>query len=179
MLGILGVTKAAGGAKGEGVPGVTKDAGLCPACWGTQGCWGWRSGEGVRSLGVLGAVGATPAALSCCWPCLQVPFSAVLCEHLPGGTNCERLVGSSAVYRVCFGTACFHLAQAALLLNVRSSADCRAQLHNGYRDRDRMRGWAGHGGTRGPIALMLTAPQVLAPEAAAAGGALCCQLLPP
>ncbi|NWT48561.1 SERC4 protein, partial [Chroicocephalus maculipennis] len=62
----------------------------------------------------------------------KVPFSAVLCEHLPGGTDCERLVGSSAVYRVCFGTACFHLVQAALLLNVRSSADCRAQLHNGF-----------------------------------------------
>ncbi|NXS71199.1 SERC4 protein, partial [Pandion haliaetus] len=62
----------------------------------------------------------------------KVPFSVVLCEHLPGGTDCERLVGSSAVYRVCFGTACFHLAQAVLLLNVRSSADCRARLHNGF-----------------------------------------------
>ncbi|KAF1592556.1 Serine incorporator 4, partial [Eudyptes moseleyi] len=64
----------------------------------------------------------------------KVPFSAVLCKHLPGGADCERLVGSSAVYRVCFGTACFHLVQAALLLNVRSSTDCRAQLHNRYRD---------------------------------------------
>ncbi|NWV65139.1 SERC4 protein, partial [Malurus elegans] len=62
----------------------------------------------------------------------KVPFSVVLCQHLPGGTDCERMVGSSAVYRVCFGTACFHLAQAALLLNVRSSSDCRAQLHNGF-----------------------------------------------
>ncbi|NXY25650.1 SERC4 protein, partial [Atrichornis clamosus] len=62
----------------------------------------------------------------------KLPFSVVLCQHLPGGTDCERLVGSSAVYRVCFGTACFHLAQAALLLNVRSSSDCRAQLHNGF-----------------------------------------------
>ncbi|NXL79057.1 SERC4 protein, partial [Leptocoma aspasia] len=62
----------------------------------------------------------------------KVPFSVVLCQHLPGGTDCEQLVGSSAVYRVCFGTACFHLIQAALLLNVRSSSDCRAQLHNGF-----------------------------------------------
>ncbi|XP_051652712.1 serine incorporator 4 isoform X10 [Manacus candei] len=62
----------------------------------------------------------------------KVPFSVVLCQHLPGGTDCERLVGSLAVYRVCFGTSCFHLAQAALLLNVRSSSDCRAQLHNGF-----------------------------------------------
>ncbi|NXD31808.1 SERC4 protein, partial [Spelaeornis formosus] len=62
----------------------------------------------------------------------KVPFSVVLCQHLPGGTDCEQLVGSSAVYRICFGTACFHLAQAALLLNVRSSSDCRAQLHNGF-----------------------------------------------
>ncbi|XP_042743933.1 serine incorporator 4 isoform X1 [Lagopus leucura] len=62
----------------------------------------------------------------------KMPFSGVLCQHLPGGTDCTQLVGSSAVYRVCFGTACFHLAQAALLLNVRSSADCRARLHNGF-----------------------------------------------
>eukprot|EP00076_Gallus_gallus_P025193 XP_015147663.1 serine incorporator 4 isoform X1 [Gallus gallus] len=62
----------------------------------------------------------------------KMPFSGVLCQHLPGDTDCAQLVGSSAVYRVCFGTACFHLAQAALLLNVRSSTDCRAQLHNGF-----------------------------------------------
>uniref|UniRef100_A0A8D0ENH9 Serine incorporator 4 n=1 Tax=Strix occidentalis caurina TaxID=311401 RepID=A0A8D0ENH9_STROC len=62
----------------------------------------------------------------------KLPFWVVLCDHLPGGTDCEQLVGSSAVYRVCFGTACFHLAQAVLLLNVRSSTDCRAQLHNGF-----------------------------------------------
>uniref|UniRef100_A0A8C5X584 Serine incorporator 4 n=1 Tax=Malurus cyaneus samueli TaxID=2593467 RepID=A0A8C5X584_9PASS len=66
----------------------------------------------------------------CPWP--GVTGQLVLCQHLPGGTDCERMVGSSAVYRVCFGTACFHLAQAALLLNVRSSSDCRAQLHNGF-----------------------------------------------
>lgn len=128
------------------------------------------------------AVGAedAPAGPSHRLPCPQVPFSAVLCQHLPEGTDCERLVGSSAVYRVCFGTACFHLAQAALLLNVRSSAGRRAQIHNGYGDRDRhrARGWAG-GAAEGPVTLALAAPQMLAPEAAGAGGALCRQLLPP
>lgn len=81
------------------------------------------------ALGGDGWTHQQPCPISHC--ACQVPFSVVLCQHLPGGTDCEQLVGSSAVYRVCFGTACFHLAQAALLLNVRSSSDCRAQLHNG------------------------------------------------
>lgn len=81
------------------------------------------------ALGGAGWTHHQPCPINHCT--CQVPFSVVLCQHLPGGTDCEQLVGSSAVYRVCFGTACFHLAQAALLLNVRSSSDCRAQLHNG------------------------------------------------
>lgn len=104
---------------------------------GPQSYWGWRRYWEHLGVSVQGARwvlrGASPA--SCPVPCLQVPFAVMLCQHLPGGTDCERLVGSSAVYRVCFGTSCFHLAQAALLLNVRSSAGCRARLHNGYRAR--------------------------------------------
>lgn len=123
---------------------VTEDAGLA------QHAGGGRSQEvlGVEkvletlgmSVQVAGWVprGAGPASLPV--PCLQVPFAVVLCQHLPGGTDCEQLVGSSAVYRVCFGTASFHLVQAALLLNVRSSAGCRARLHNGYGAQTR--GWA-------------------------------------
>ncbi|KAM6060085.1 LOW QUALITY PROTEIN: serine incorporator 4 [Theristicus caerulescens] len=110
---------------------------LCCGC-GCSSCRGLRVSTGTRILYTLLHVLASAV---CCLMLSRtvaqavrekVPFSAVLCEHLPGGTDCERLVGSSAVYRVCFGTACFHLAQAALLLNVRSSTDCRAQLHNGF-----------------------------------------------
>ncbi|KAH0620132.1 hypothetical protein JD844_014765, partial [Phrynosoma platyrhinos] len=61
--------------------------------------------------------------------CLYVD---VLCEHLPGGSDCDILVGYSAVYRVCFGTACFYLAQALCLLNIKSSNNFRALLHNGF-----------------------------------------------
>ncbi|KFR02491.1 Serine incorporator 4, partial [Nipponia nippon] len=111
---------------------------LCCGCGWSSPCHGLRVSTGTRILYTLLHVLASAV---CCLMLSRtvaqavrekVPFSAVLCEHLPGGTDCERLVGSSAVYRVCFGTACFHLAQAALLLNVRSSADCRAQLHNGF-----------------------------------------------
>uniref|UniRef100_A0A8B9ZIH3 Serine incorporator 4 n=1 Tax=Anas platyrhynchos TaxID=8839 RepID=A0A8B9ZIH3_ANAPL len=105
---------------------------LCCRC-GCGPCGRLRVSTGTRVLYTLLHVLASTVC------CLMLSRTVAQCWghrgshcHLPGGTDCERLVGSSAVYRVCFGTACFHLLQAALLLNVRSSTDCRAQLHNGF-----------------------------------------------
>ncbi|XP_062998749.1 serine incorporator 4 [Elgaria multicarinata webbii] len=107
--------------------------GLCCPC-----CPSIKVSTGTRLLYMLFHI---LACASCCFMLSHtaaeaikenVPFYAVLCEHLPGGTDCDILVGYSAVYRVCFGTACFYLAQAAFLLNVRSSRNLRALLHNGF-----------------------------------------------
>lgn len=131
----MGVMGLLGAPRGRGAR-VTEDARLVQRGGGdrSQEVLGMEKvlvtlGMSVHDAGWVPG-GASPDSLPVL--CLQVPFAVVLCQHLPGGTDCEQLVGSSAVYRVCFGTACFHLAQAALLLNVRSSAGCRARLHNGY-----------------------------------------------
>uniref|UniRef100_A0AAY4BLY2 Serine incorporator 5 n=1 Tax=Denticeps clupeoides TaxID=299321 RepID=A0AAY4BLY2_9TELE len=61
-----------------------------------------------------------------------VPFYTELCDKLNAGENCKTLVGYSAVYKVCFGMACFFFFFFIFTLRVRSSTGCRAAVHNGF-----------------------------------------------
>lgn len=63
---------------------------------------------------------------------LQIQMPSVLCAHLFGSSDCPVLSGSGAVYRVCAGTATFHLLQAVLLVRLHSPTNPRAQLHNRF-----------------------------------------------
>uniref|UniRef100_A0A2K6FFJ3 Serine incorporator 4 n=1 Tax=Propithecus coquereli TaxID=379532 RepID=A0A2K6FFJ3_PROCO len=61
---------------------------------------------------------------------IQMPSG--LCVHLFGHSDCPVLSGSGAVYRICAGTATFHLLQAVLLVHLHSPTSPRAQLHNSF-----------------------------------------------
>lgn len=52
--------------------------------------------------------------------------------HVDGYVNCDVLVGYKAVYRVSFAMAIFFFLFAVLMLNVKSSKDPRAPVHNGF-----------------------------------------------
>ncbi|CAD7684608.1 unnamed protein product [Nyctereutes procyonoides] len=62
----------------------------------------------------------------------RIPFYEDICKGIKAGDTCEKLVGYSAVYRVCFGMACFFFIFCLLTLNISSSKGCRAHIHNGF-----------------------------------------------
>uniref|UniRef100_A0A8C2PHQ0 Serine incorporator 5 n=1 Tax=Capra hircus TaxID=9925 RepID=A0A8C2PHQ0_CAPHI len=63
---------------------------------------------------------------------LQIPYFEDICKGIKAGDTCEKLVGYSAVYRVCFGMACFFFIFCLLTLNINNSKSCRAYIHNGF-----------------------------------------------
>uniref|UniRef100_A0A3B5MFN4 Serine incorporator 5 n=1 Tax=Xiphophorus couchianus TaxID=32473 RepID=A0A3B5MFN4_9TELE len=79
------------------------------------------------------------AGASCCTGCTCpkgliciIPFYNELCEKMNAGENCKTLVGYSAVYKMCFGMACFFLFFCIFTLRINSSTGCRAAIHNGF-----------------------------------------------
>ncbi|KAK2498015.1 hypothetical protein MC885_017456 [Smutsia gigantea] len=62
----------------------------------------------------------------------HIPFFEDICKGIKAGDTCEKLVGYSAVYRVCFGMACFFFIFCLLTFNINNSKSCRARIHNGF-----------------------------------------------
>uniref|UniRef100_A0A8C4QAZ6 Serine incorporator 4 n=1 Tax=Eptatretus burgeri TaxID=7764 RepID=A0A8C4QAZ6_EPTBU len=62
----------------------------------------------------------------------NVFFYNDFCKAIKAGENCEIFVGYSAVYKVCFGMAAFFFLFSLILINVKTSRDCRAYIHNGF-----------------------------------------------
>uniref|UniRef100_A0A672ZYV6 Serine incorporator 5 n=1 Tax=Sphaeramia orbicularis TaxID=375764 RepID=A0A672ZYV6_9TELE len=62
----------------------------------------------------------------------NIPFYSELCLKLNAGENCKTLVGYSAVYKMCFGMACFFLFFSIFTIRVNNSTGCRAAVHNGF-----------------------------------------------
>lgn len=62
----------------------------------------------------------------------HIPFYEDICKGIKAGDTCEKLVGYSAVYRVCFGMACFFFIFCLLTFNINNSKSCRAYIHNGF-----------------------------------------------
>ncbi|XP_010778379.1 serine incorporator 5 [Notothenia coriiceps] len=61
---------------------------------------------------------------------LDIPFYHQMCEKAE--ENCQTLVGYSAVYKVCFGMACFFLFFAIFTIRIHNSTGWRAAVHNGF-----------------------------------------------
>ncbi|ETE69806.1 Serine incorporator 5 [Ophiophagus hannah] len=62
----------------------------------------------------------------------HIYFYETVCQHIQAGDSCEKLVGYSAVYRVCFGMACFFFIFFLFTIKINNSKSCRAYIHNGF-----------------------------------------------
>ncbi|XP_010070935.1 PREDICTED: serine incorporator 5 [Pterocles gutturalis] len=62
----------------------------------------------------------------------HIPFYKEVCKGIQAGEMCEKLVGYSAVYKVCFGMACFFFLFFLFTIKINSSKSCRAYIHNGF-----------------------------------------------
>ncbi|NXS45989.1 SERC5 protein, partial [Balaeniceps rex] len=62
----------------------------------------------------------------------HIPFYKQMCKGIQAGEMCEKLVGYSAVYKVCFGMACFFFLFFLFTIKINSSKSCRAYVHNGF-----------------------------------------------
>ncbi|XP_030276318.1 serine incorporator 3 isoform X4 [Sparus aurata] len=51
---------------------------------------------------------------------------------LQADVNCEMFVGYKAVYRICFGMSMWFLGFSILMINIKTSRDPRAAIHNGF-----------------------------------------------
>ncbi|XP_015508183.2 serine incorporator 5 isoform X2 [Parus major] len=62
----------------------------------------------------------------------HIPFYKQMCKGIQAGEMCEKLVGYSAVYKVCFGMACFFFLFFLFTIKINNSKSCRAYIHNGF-----------------------------------------------
>ncbi|XP_074058788.1 serine incorporator 5 isoform X2 [Macrotis lagotis] len=62
----------------------------------------------------------------------HIPYFEDICKGIQAGNTCEKLVGYSAVYRVCFGMACFFFMFCLLTIKIDNSKNFRAYIHNGF-----------------------------------------------
>ncbi|NXD73202.1 SERC5 protein, partial [Eolophus roseicapillus] len=58
----------------------------------------------------------------------QIPFYKQMCKSIQAGEMCEKLVGYSAVYKVCFGMACFFFLFLMILDLKTSNAYCNQMI---------------------------------------------------
>lgn len=59
-------------------------------------------------------------------------YTGYLVEHATIQFDCSQVLGYMAVYRICFGLACFFAFMALIMIGVKSSRDPRSSIQNGF-----------------------------------------------